>query len=752
MFAIGTILSDFLRPGWGIWRGSAGFSRRSSSSSSTRLTRFQIVLSTLIAPRAVQISQSVIVGAFVALAACAFAQQAEMKPFVMDWQNNSGSPADVSFLLDAPAGRTGFIGVRDGHLTYPDGRRFRIWGVNMTGSANFPAQEQAPAVAAHLARFGLNCVRMHFLDSRSPGGLVDGTRADTRVLDPKQFERLDFFIAELKKRGIYVDLNLNVGRIYKAGDGVRDAEYLGFAKALTYFDERLLELQREYARQLLTHFNPYTKSEYRHEPAVLCIEFMNENSLVESWVSNRLQGKAARENPGTWTDITESYERALTEKYHKWLEAQSLPVVPRLSPAEFAGASLERFRREAAFYMEIEERFHRSMQRYLKDELGVKSLLLGTSDHNHGISGYPLLHSVSRLDIVDGHVYWQQPRSLEEPGTGRRIGFEIDNTPMVNDPLHSTVVQLSRSAFQGKPYTVSEVNHPFPSEYASEGIPILAAYAAFQDWDGIFWYTFEHGQSAEWAARQPGHFEIRTDPVKMSELAAGGVMFQRADVRKAVETVTRSYSPAQVYESLRLPRTEGPYFTPGFPLATPLVHGSRIASLDGPPTGTFAVFPSGPLISDTKELAWREGLVVVDSDRSQALVGSVSGHTCRNLAVNVQNRFCTILLTSLDGAPLGRARRMLLTTGGRVANTGMKWNEKRTSLTDWGTAPTVIEPVTGTITLRGLVGAASLEAAALDGAGHLIGKVKTSKAAAGWDIAVGDPATPWYVITVGPMP
>jgi hypothetical protein len=95
---------------------------------------------------------------------------------------------------------------------------------------------------------------------------------------------------------------------------------------------------------------------------------------------------------------------------------------------------------------------------------------------------------------------------------------------------------------------------------------------------------------------------------------------------------------------------------------------------------------------------------------------------------------------------------MLLTTGGRVANTGMKWNEKRTSLTDWGTAPTVIEPVTGTITLRGLVGAASLEAAALDGAGHLIGKVKTSKAAAGWDIAVGDPATPWYVITVGPMP
>jgi len=700
---------------------------------------------------------AIVAAAVMLSAACASAQPVEMKPFVMDWQNNSASPADVSFLLHAPAGKTGFIGVQDGHLANPDGRLFRIWGINITGNANFPSREDAPTVAAHLARFGLNCIRMHFLDSRSPGGLVDGARADTRALDPKQLDRLDFFIAELKKRGIYVDLNLNVGRIYKAGDGVRDAEYIGFGKALTYFDERLLELQREYAKQLLTHFNPYTKSEYRYEPAVLCVEFVNENSLVESWVSNRLQGQASRKNPGTWSDIPESYEKALTEKYHQWLGAQSLPPVARLSPAEFSGASPERFRREAAFYMQVEERFYASMQRYLKDELGVKSLLLGTSDHNHSISGYPLLHSVSRLDIVDGHTYWQHPRYRTDPETGRNIGFDIANSPMVNDPLHSSVVELSRSAIQGKPYTVSEVNHPAPSEYASEGIPILTAYAAFQDWDGIFWYTFEHRQPAEWQAKQPSHFEFRTDPVKMSELAAGALMFERADVRHAVQTVTRSYSITQVYDSLRLPRAERPYFTPGFPLSIPLVHGTRIASLEGAAadttTGTtFTAIPPGPMVSDTQELAWQDGVVIVDSDRSQALIGSVSGRASRNLAAKVQNRFCAILLTSLDGAPLSRAKRMLLTTGSRAGNTGMQWNEKRTSLTDWGTAPTVIEPVTGVITLRGLAGAASLAAAALDGAGHPMAQVKTTRTEAGWDLAIGDPATPWYVITVRPTP
>ena len=78
-----------------------------------------------------------------------------------------------------------------------------------------------------------------------------------------------------------------------------------------------------------------------------------------------------------------------------------------------------------------------------------------------------MLYATSLLDIVDGHTYWQHP--------GNRAK---QNTPMVDDPVNSTAVELARTAFAGKPYTVSEVNHPFPNEYAAEGIPILAAYSA----------------------------------------------------------------------------------------------------------------------------------------------------------------------------------------------------------------------------------------------------------------------------------
>jgi hypothetical protein len=654
----------------------------------------------------------------------------------------------------------------------PGGERFRIWGVNITGRATVPTKEAAPLLAAHLARCGVNCVRFHFLDRPAPQGLIDAQRDDTRALDPDQLDRFDFFVAQLKKRGIYTNLNLNVGRTYKAGDGVRDHELLGFAKGLTYFNPRLLELQREYARQLLTHRNAYTNHEYRHEPAVAIVELVNENSIVESWFAGRLLGKNTQKNPGTWTDIPASYERELTDLYNRWLGerlsaealaklrsacgvAEGAPI-PRLRPDQFASAPKARFHTEAAFYMDLERRYFDAMAHLLRDELGVKSLIVGTSDHNHGKSGYPLVSSLVRLDVVDGHVYWQHPRYLTDPATGRRAGFDIPNTPMVNDPPRSTPVQLSRTAVAGKPYTVSEVNHPFPHEYAGEGVPILAAYAALHDWDGVFWYTLAHDHLVGEPPRAIGHFDLGPDPVKMTQIAAGALLFARPDVRPATRTVRRTYSADQVIETLRLPWSAGPYFTPGFPNTLPLVHATRIESLDGPPTGSFESVSSEPIVSDTGEIRWsgaaaKRGQVSIDTPRSQALVGfcKEGPAATKNLAVRVENTFCAVTLGALDDRPIAQSSKLLLTTTARVANSGQTWNEKRTSLTKWGTPPPCIEPVVGTVVLRGLQQAQRILAQPLDGTGRpLGGPLAAEKAGGEWTLAIGDPATTWYLVTV----
>ena len=706
------------------------------------------------------------------LAAPDSALSQQMQPFEMDWRADEGTVlSDVSFLIDAPAGKDGFVRVQDGRLVTGAGRRLRIWGVNFSFVASLPPKEHAPRVAAHLARFGVNCVRVHHLDWRTPRGIIDSKHPDSRHLDAEMLDRLDFLIAELKKKGIYTDLNLNVARAFQEADGVKDAGQLGFAKALTLFDPRMIELQEEYARHLLTHRNPYTGNAYVDEPAIAIVELVNENSLIESWVRGRLLGKGPA--PGaadaTWTDITASYEKDLTALYQTWLAGSLSPeklaalrkeaaagadgAVPRLSPQEFKGASDSRFRAEASFYVSLESAFYARMGRFLKDELKVKAPVVGTSVHNGGLSPYPILLSTSQLDIIDAHTYWQHPGYVIDPKTGKR-GFTIRNTAMVNEPAKSTVVTLNRSAMSGKPFIVSEVNHPYPSEFAAEMIPILASYASFQDWDGIFWYSFEHSDAANWVPKYPGHFDIRQDPVKMSQLALGALVFLRGDVAKAKQWVSRSYSRDQILDSLQLPSAEAPNFTPGMPAGLALQNGARIEALSGKETGKFPRVRE-PFVSDTKELTWAlkdgKGVVTINTPLTQGLVGymKTAKSNPSQLSAEVSNDFTAIMLSSLDGKPIRESERLLLTTGARTGNTGMKWDEKRTTLLETGGPPVLIEPVKGTLAVTDLERASRLEIAPLDGAGRALGPFVTAqKTLTGFRLPLGEYATPWYLIRI----
>jgi hypothetical protein len=220
--------------------------------------------------------------------------------------------------------------------------------------------------------------------------------------------------------------------------------------------------------------------------------------------------------------------------------------------------------------------------------------------------------------------------------------------------------------------------------------------------------------------------------------------------------VERSYSREQVYETRFLPGTERPYFTPGFPLSVPLQHGSRIGSLEGIPTANIAADPSTSYPSDTGQLVWytptnQTGLVTINSPRSQGLVGFVkaNGKRTSNLAADVKNDFCAVILNSLESQPISGATNLLLTACARVENTGMQWDARQAHLKEQGKSPTLIEPVTGTITLRGLANATKVSAKALDGAGKPIGApISATKSDGGWSLQVGDPVTTWYLVTV----
>jgi hypothetical protein len=92
---------------------------------------------------------------------------------------------------------------------------------------------------------------------------------------------------------------------------------------------------------------------------------------------------------------------------------------------------------------------------------------------------------------------------------------------------------------------------------------------------------------------------------------------------------------------------------------------------------------------------------------------------------------------------------MLLTIGSRVENTGMRWNSRRSNLSDWGGFPTRIELVVGKVTLRGLSNAKAVSAQPLDGSGAVMGELsRAQKTSAGWEILLGKAVTTWYQISV----
>ena len=114
--------------------------------------------------------------------------------------------------------------------------------------------------------------------SRSSGpARPHSKRRNHAVAGPGTTGPRGFFVAELEKRGIYIDFNLLVGRPFMEGDGVHDAKLLRQgAKGTSLFDAKLIELQKQYVHQLLGHLNPYTKLEYTNDPAVAIVEINNE--------------------------------------------------------------------------------------------------------------------------------------------------------------------------------------------------------------------------------------------------------------------------------------------------------------------------------------------------------------------------------------------------------------------------------------------------------------------------------------------
>ena len=86
--------------------------------------------------------------------------------------------------------------------------------------------------------------------------------------------------------------------------------------------------------------------------------------------------------------------------------------------------------------------------------------------------------------------------------------------PGFTSPAAGPASWLSRQAVLGKPYTASEWQYAWPNEYRLEGVPLVAAHAAFQGWDAALQFNYS---GADWAPIIDGNFDVGNKPEEWAQ-------------------------------------------------------------------------------------------------------------------------------------------------------------------------------------------------------------------------------------------
>ncbi len=470
------------------------------------------------------------------------------------------SLVDFSYLLDTPAGKHGFLEAReDGHFYFADGNRARFWGINIASKSVFHQPEVIDQIVDGIAKAGFNLVRIHHIDERN--GILDLNFTDTRHLDESRLRILDYWIARLKARGIYTYLDLLDYRTFKSGDGVANADALGRgAKPYIIFNRQLIDLQKEYARQLLIeHVNTFTGLSYAQDPAVVMLELFDENGLFmkrnlwrrmpEPYQSEfrSLWNKWLRDQYGTTERLAKTWTNAegqcsLMPSENLESGAVELPVMEpgteRGSIYAHSPTSPARKNDAARFACDLQRNYFREMKTYLRSG-GVRIPLTAVTRSDE----MPDLKSVAdELDFIGNNFYWDHPfwttgQEWQQPT------FFMNGNPLMGSGTNCFSPSVMMSKIQGVPLVVREWNYCWPNRYRAVGIIEAVAYGSLQDVDALI--LFSMGTHDD--ANRIDFFDVHLDPVRWGIVGMAAKAFLQRDISPADLTVNIAYSPVDTF-------------------------------------------------------------------------------------------------------------------------------------------------------------------------------------------------------------
>lgn len=431
--------------------------------------------------------------------------------------------------------------------------------------------------------------------------------------------------------------------------------------------------------------------------------------------------------------------------------------VSRIPATGLAGRTRAAASDQCLFYMDLERRYWQTMYDELKKNLGVKALVTGTQ------ITYSPPYTQQMMDYVDVHAYWHHPSFPGRPWDRRN--WYIVNESMVGRPP-GTMGRLIAHRIAGKPYTVSEYNHPVPNQYGSECFIFLSAFGAFQDWDAVYGFTFSNSDEYQ-VDRLEGYFNLRSDPVKLVTFPFAAAVMRRGDIAAGREVLAPAGNLKRAVEAMLSGSTSLSAGHLGVAAEDMLRH--RVALKWGGKSEGAAGKPQSEvgrkrLVSDNGQLVWDvskagQEVFMVRAARAKALVGACCGRQYDlgdGVEVAVADNslhWAAITMTQLRGERIGGRGELLITATGAYRNPGWGWQElgrgRATLGPNWGKGPVEVEGIEA----WGRIAAADRRARAwaLDEHGQKRQPVELVRRDGRMELHL-QPAyrTLWYYVAVGP--
>ena len=653
------------------------------------------------------------------------------------------TPIDQAATLDAPAGKHGFMRTVQGRWVFEDGTPVRLVAT-MQGTPR--DKKESEYQARWLAKYGFNMVRIgHLVTGPEENSAVDWHEADSRRLNAKTMDQLDYLIAELAKRGIYSRLTMIWYRKAKKGDGLDGFdESVAYADqkakrtrkpgeeavfdtvGSTFFDPKVIEFNIDLEKAIMTHKNPYRDNKmYGEDPAICQIEVTNEDGVF-FYTIDGMSPFYQKRLDRLWADwLLKKYgsQEKLREAWGNDLAAEEKladGTVKRLIIWQFNNvpkAKLPRARDQLRFYVEIESAYFNKTKDALR-AAGAKQPICGTGWFGVGAGFYPELYSnVPGMDYIDRHHYYGGG-----PGGWQILqGMPFNDESALKKP--ECILKLSQERVLGMPYTLSEWASVLPNQWRLEAPPLMAFYGnCLNGWDAPIHFACESGGGG--FSRFLKWMWPIGEPSTLCQYPALSQLIRRGDVKEGEEVFVRNLPDGKLFSAQPLKDVaikldiSGPYemsseqgvnarSLAAFYAAAVGKTGVRFPKEDVPDASIdltkYIDMQKKEIRAATGELYWNygAGYVTADTPRTQAAVGFLAGVpvTLADCEIRTSNRIASILVTSWDGKPLKESRHILITAVGRSRNTDMAYSRGGQRLIAIGKSPVLLEGVKGSVTL-----------------------------------------------------